>query len=456
MERNKLKTAYIYFQYSWDKTESHPDKGLKAFGPYDSPIFTPKKPKIAVICRKKDRGTVTDFLNKLIDGLPNIVTKNGFLPYGDGFIKKYQLTNFEWCIYEFDTDTSIEYEEAISRCIRNEDKIDLAIIQTSLYHKELAYKDSPYFLSKAKFMSNDIPVQAINIETMKKPDGELVYTLNNIALACYAKMGGDPWVIPSNKSIDRELVIGIGSAVFKRDRFKNYKRIVGITIVFNSDGRYILNSKSDEVRFENYFEALLNNLTNIFEEVKNSQGWQADDTVRLVFHCFKPFKNTEIGAIKKLVENLKLEFDVRFAFLHVADYQPLYFIDNQMKGVKSYYGKELKGKWMPERGKGIKLDDENCLIQLTGPKDIKMHSHGMAKPIMIKLHYLSTYKDIDYLTQQLYYFASMSHRSFSNAPLPVTIWYSQLIARLMGSLSELPTWDFDMMANKLKYSRWFL
>lgn len=454
-ELNLKQPTYI-FNFHGSKTETHPDKGLRTFGPHDSPIFTPKRPKIAVICRKSDRGTVTNFLDKLINGLPDVVTRNGFLPYGDGFIKKYGLTDIQWCIYEFDIDTLSMYEDTISRCIRNEEKVDLAIIQTSLYHKELAYKDSPYFLSKAKFMSNNIPVQAINIETMKKPDSQLVYTLNNIALACYAKMGGSPWVIPSNKSIDRELVIGLGSAIFKKDRFKNYKRIVGITTVFNSDGRYILNSKSDEVRFENYFEALLSNLIKIFEEVKNTQGWQSDDTVRLVFHCFKPFKNKEIYAIKKLVENLNLEFDVKFAFLHVSNNQPLFFIDNQMEGVKSYDGKNLKGRWMPERGKVLKLDDENSLIQLTGAKDIKMHSHGMAKPVMIKLHNLSTYKDIDYLSQQLYYFASMSHRSFSNAPLPVTIWYSQLIAKLMGSLSEIPTWDFDIMANKLKYSRWFL
>lgn len=451
-----LKQPTYIFNIHGDKTDTHPDKGLKTFGPYDSTIFTPKKPSIAVICNKNDRGTVTDFLEKFINGLPNIVVGNGFLPYGDGFLKKYQLTGVEWHVYEFDADTLTEYEKAISKCIRDENGIDLAIVQTSASHKELAHKDSPYLLAKAKFMSNDIPVQEINIETMKKDDKQLVYILNNIALACYSKLGGNPWVIPSNKSIDRELIIGLGSAVFKNGRFKNDKRIVGLTTVFNSDGRYILNSKSDEVKFENYFEALLNNLTKVFEDIKNSQGWQSDDTVRLVFHCFKPFKNKEAEAIKKLVANLKVDFDVKFAFLHIANFQPLFFVDDQMAGEKSYYGNEFKGKWMPRKGSGIKLDNENCLVQLTGAKDIKMASHGMAKPIMIKLHKMSTYSDIDYLTQQLYYFSSMSYRSFSNAPLPVTIWYSQLIARLMGSLAEVPTWDFDIMANKLKYSRWFL
>lgn len=76
---------------------------------------------------------------------------------------------------------------------------------------------------------------------------------------------------------------------------------------------------------------------------------------------------------------------------------------------------------MPYKGSILKLDKYNCLIQLTGLKDIKMASHGMSKPICLSLHKASTYIDLDYLSQQLYYFAFMPYRSFSAPPLPVTI-----------------------------------
>ena len=86
-------------------------------------------------------------------------------------------------------------------------------------------------------------------------------------------MGGTPWVIPSNKSIDRELIIGLGSAIIKKGRFRFDRRIVGITTVFNSDGRYIMSNKSAESDFSEYLHALLDNLRGLFKEIIKEQGW---------------------------------------------------------------------------------------------------------------------------------------------------------------------------------------
>lgn len=450
-----LRKPVFMFSLHGDKTEFHPDLGLKKFGPFDSIIFAHKKPSIVVICSKYDRGSFTSFLSKLENGLPN-VKLGSFIPFGDGFKKKYQLTGIDWHVFEFEDDTYSSYEKAISESLREVESIDLAIIQTSQKHKELRYQESPYYLAKLKFMTNDIPVQEINIETVKKPDNSLAFILNNISLACYAKLGGDAWALPSNRSIDRELVIGLGSAVFKSGRFRTDKRFVGITTVFNSDCRYLLSSNSESVRYEDYFSALTKSLRRIFLHIKNDEGWQHGDTIRLIFHCFKPFKYKEADAIKQIVSELNKEFNIKYAFIKISNEQPLFFVDNENEGEKTYSSNELKGSWMPNKGSGIKFDNRNCLLQMTGAKDLKMASHGMAKPVMVELHPMSDYSDLDYLLQQLYNFAMMSYRSFSSAPLPVTIWYSQLIAKLLGGLNEMPTWDPDMFMNKLKYSRWFL
>lgn len=450
---NAQNPTYI-FSLREDKIDTYADRGLKKYGPYDSITYTPKTPNIAVICKKTDRGIVTEFLKKFEQGLPSI--KSGhFEPYGQGFVRKFKLSSINWSVYEFNSDCKDDYEKAIRSCLQNTIKWDLAIIQTSEKHKLLPASESPYYLAKAKFMANDIPVQGINIETMKKRDEQIVYILNNISLACYAKMGGTPWVIPSNKSIDRELVIGLGNAIIKKDRFKYEKRIVGITTVFNSDGRYMLSSKSAEVDFKDYFEALLYNLRSVFNDIKKNEGWRSGDNVRLVFHCFKPFKNSEANAIKKLMSELSRDLNIIYAFLHIAKEPPLFLIDDEQAGIPSYNG-SLKGKWMLKKGTGVKFDDNECLIQLTDAKDIKMASHGMAKPIMLKLHRESTFLDLDYLSQQVFNFAAMSYRSFSSAPLPVTIWYSQMIAKILGNMRDIKGWDSDFLLNKLKYNRWFL
>jgi hypothetical protein len=56
------------------------------------------------------------------------------------------------------------------------------------------------------------------------------------------------------------------------------------------------------------------------EDVKARNGWLADDALRLIFHVFKPLKDTEAQAVKALVEKLTGQYaSVEFAFVHVSD-----------------------------------------------------------------------------------------------------------------------------------------
>lgn len=452
---NSFEDTTFIFDLHDSKKDTIPSRGLRNFGPYDATFFTPKTPNCAVICNRTARGTVTEFLNKLQMGIPSVTTSYG-APYGQGFVKKYGLSDLKWTIFEVDSDTFSEYEKAIKTCLSSGDTWNLAIIQVNEKQRDLPNNINPYYLAKAKFMANNIPVQGVRFETMKKPDSSLVYILDNIALACYAKMGGTPWVIPSNKSIDRELIIGLGSAIIKKGRFRFDRRIVGITTVFNSDGRYIMSNKSAESDFSEYLHALLDNLRGLFKEIIKEQGWNKGDNIRLVFHCFKPFRFVEINAIKQLMKEIGSEYNIIFAFLHISSYQPLFAIDKSENGVLSYGSANRKGKWMLSRGAGIKLDDYNYLLQITGANDIRTYNHGMARPIMLKLHRDSTFTDLDYLARQVYNFSSLSYRSFSHAPLPVTIWYSQLIAQLLGNMRDVQGWDSDVLIRNLRYSRWFL
>jgi hypothetical protein len=80
----------------------------------------------------------------------------------------------------------------------------------------------------------------------------------------------------------------------------------------------------------------------------------------------------------------------------------------------------------------------------------------MPFPVILKLHHDSTFVDLDYLARQVFHFASHSWRSFLPASMPVTIAYSQLIAKLLGNLSRLPQWSPDSLRGRLGRSRWFL
>lgn len=158
-----------------------------------------------------------------------------------------------------------------------------------------------------------------------------------------------------------------------------------------------------------------------------------------------------------MVNTLNKDLDVRFAFLHIAHNHAFFLLDDTQKGVPDYRNRgKSKGEWLPGRGGNVKLDANNYLLQLTGPRELKTYKQGMARPLLIKLDEASTFKDIDYLAQQIYSFAHLSWRSFFPSSTPVTILYSQLIAQLLGNLRDISFWDSDNILNKLRFSRWFL
>lgn len=115
---------------------------------------------------------------------------------------------------------------------------------------------------------HQVPVQDFTIELLTQSDYSLGYSLNNMSLACYAKMGGVPWLLKSSPTLSHELVIGIGSANIVQERGAHNQRIMGITTVFSGDGSYIVSSTSKAVVPEAYCGALTSVLAENIEKYK--------------------------------------------------------------------------------------------------------------------------------------------------------------------------------------------
>jgi hypothetical protein len=293
---------------------------------------------------------------------------------------------------------------------------------------------------------------------MQLPDKQLAYVLNNACLAMYAKMGGTPWKIPSDANLHHEVVFGIGSKVFKNSRFGAGKKIVGITTVFSGDGAFLLGSRSNVVPFESYFETLKLTVRSDLEKIKKHMGWETGETVRLVFHLFKPFKRKEILAIQEAVKELTGEYNLSYAYLTFAEQHPWLLIDRSQPGISDWnYPGKFKGIFQPERDSTFKIDDYQFLLQLKGPKDVKTFSHGYSRPLLLKLHPLSTFVDMEYLVRQTSRFATNSWRSFFPGSLPVTIAYSNQIAELVELMVQSTHLNRATISDKrLDHKVWFL
>ncbi|WP_343706407.1 Piwi domain-containing protein [Flavobacterium sp.] len=454
----ELRTPTFIFDPAATKTNnSSPDAGLSNYGPYDSATFDVKTPAFLCICNRNNRGNFTRFLSSLKDGVPNSAY------FKKGLQKKYDLQDVVFNIRETGSYALEEYLKVISNY--DENKPHLAVIEIPGSFKRNAESAKIYYQIKAKLLSLEIPVQIVTTEIINNYNE---YILNSIALQIYAKLGGTPWVLPSQRSVDREIIIGIGHSWLRSNHYMGAEqnRVVGITTFMSSDGQYLLGDKVKDVAFEFYFEELLKSLKNSITRLSTEQGWIENDTVRLIFHIFKPIKNTEFEVVSQLIRDTS-QFRIKFAFVTISNFHPVVLFDTSQLGVRSYGNGGLKGQFIPRRGSNVFLDEKSCIVQMFGANELKTAKQAMSKPVLITIrtpqgnydnsdlnHLL--FHDLGYITQQIFSFTYLSWRSFLPGEEPATMKYSNLISKLLGKMRDVPNWDADCLNYGLKRKKWFL
>jgi Piwi domain len=450
----------LVFDPSGTRTDTWNERGLDQNGPYDQRTFTPKQLRIAVICHAAHEGQVDAFLGKFLDGMPDVETgprDSPRTPYAKGFIRRYALEAPKLRTFTAENASVAAYTAACRRAIEAATdggfEWNLAIVQIDYDFRELPGPDNPYFATKAIFLKSRVPVQEVTLETMSFPDHQLVFSLNNISVATYSKVGGVPWLLKSHPTVAHELVVGIGSQTISTSRLGSRERVVGITTIFSSDGKYLLDDRTAAVPYDQYKDELFKSLSRSIENVRSIDNWRSTDAVRLIFHVFKQMADAEAEAVNAVVEKLGLT-DVKFAFLHAVDNHPFTIFDQSSKGIRQ--GSGVKGAYAPERGLTMALAEGETLLCFTGPREIKLARQGMPQPTLLRLHRLSTFRDMTYLTRQAFDFSCHSWRMFTPAPMPITIHYSELIARLLAGLRYVPSWDEDTMLGPMSRTRWFL
>jgi hypothetical protein len=446
------KPLYV-FDPTGAKTDGWADRGLQQHGPYSQQTFSKNKPRIAVVCQASAKGRVEQFLQKFFNGQRHPKKNRG--PFDDGLIGKYRLDGVAPKFFLATNGTADAYQRAAHEAISDQDRWDLALVQIERAFRNLDGANNPYLVTKHAFLTHQTPVQEFTLETAALWEGQLAYALNNMALATYSKLGGTPWLLRCDRAIAHELVIGIGSAKVGEGRLGNRERVVGFTTVFSGDGDYRIANRSQAAPYDQYGAALLSTLQATVEAVARDMNWQKDDHVRLIFHAFKPFKDIEADAVKKLMGKLG-QYDVDFAFVEISAEHPYLLFDEAQQGVQDFETKTKKGAFAPERGKTLELGKAEVLLVLTGPRDVKRPEDGLPSPVLLRLHRESTFTDMTYLARQVYAFANHSWRSFFPGSLPVTVQYSELIANMLGELSRLPNWNAEVLWGRIGRSRWFL
>ena len=447
-----------YFDPARTKASPYPWVGIKQYGPFSKDTFPKRTPTILVVLPDTAQGATEKFLNSFRNGLATPQPQ-----YEGGFAKLFGLLNPTFTLCKVPlvsaTNPATAYQRAIEESLAANSNIDAAIVVLTDQHAALPDTSSPYLTAKATLMLAGIPAQEIKVSRFSKQPYELQYLLANFAVALYAKMNGTPWTVNQDTTISDELIIGIGTSEVRKNRFSDRARYVGITTVFRGDGNYLLSHVGKQCSYEEYPQVLQESTERLLQEIKQRNGWNPGDNVRLIFHTYKPLKSVEIAEIaKRAALAVGSEQTIEFAFLTVTIEHPFLLVDPQQPGITSRYGDggNAKGILVPDRGTITQLGRYTRLVCTNGPFLIKHENAPLPAPLLVHIHKGSTFNDLTYLSEQVLKFTGLSWRSTLPAKKPVSIYYSELIAGLLGRLRHVPGWSPAVLNTRLRASRWFL
>ena len=202
-------------------------------------------------------------------------------------------------------------------------------------------------------------------------------------------------------------------------------------------------------------EVLRDSTMSIIEEIKKRNGWQRGDTVRIIFHAARPPCHADFALLMRdAVNAVGQEQHVEFAFVTVSHEHPFRVFDPFQQGQATRNGR--KGIHVPERGLIIQTGRYSRLVTTGGVSLAKRPGIPMPRPLQVHLHRHSTFTDLHYLTEQVLKFTGLSWRSTLPSSDPVSIYYSELIARQLGRLHAVPGWSPALLDARLRASKWFL
>ncbi len=382
------------------------DQMVKAYQPYSLELYQNKQINIGVICPSEYQGETEGFVKKLEAKLKEVFHFNS-LTFHFKTIGSKELESYK----------EVLYDSALLKC-------DLVYVIVNEAQEKLNPNSSPYYVCKAKFLGNGIPTQDIQVETIRQNLN--AFTMTNIALNSYAKLGGTAWTIEKEDKLKDELVIGIGSTMSE-----DGQSVLGIAQVFHNDGRYMIGDCSPLSSFDNYAENLENHLYKTLKPL--AQEMNKSGTFRLIFHLFKSASvEYEIKAINGLKERLS-SYNFEFALVHLA----------YGHNFRLYYN---DGNYDINQGTYIQLSKYSALLHFVSKSDL---------PLKVDLDKRSTFTSLFYIAKQVYWFSHLSHRSYIPSKRTVTIMYPSLMAKMTEELKKVEGWDYERL-KAVSEKLWFI
>jgi len=260
----------------------------------------------------------------------------------------------------------------------------------------------------------------------------LQFTLENIALASYAKIGGIPWTISTEKE---ENVLLMGISRTKDDN----GFLVGFITIFSYNGDFLLlNSAAPVVEWEKYLEHLSKLIIDSIKEYEMKRG----EPSKIILHISKRPGKKELEAVQKALQDFG--HDIPYALIHLNEYSNFRIFDS------------THPTYIPPKGLLVRLSSLEVLIvnrgRLNGWTKV-----GMPRVLNVRMDKRSTVNASEFLdlAKNVHDLCYVNWRGFNAKSIPITLNYSKLIATMIKNIGA-KKWNDLVTKGKLRDKSWYL
>ncbi|MFY9826139.1 MAG: Piwi domain-containing protein [Thermoanaerobaculia bacterium] len=284
-----------------------------------------------------------------------------------------------------------------------------------------------YYSAKHVFLSHGLACQFVDRKRLDDRNA-LKWSISNIALGLFAKMGGVPWKI--KPSTEKCLIVGIGQAhSIVEDKIEKY---VAYSVLTDSSGIYeTIRVLGNSTNRREYLESLKTNLGRVLLSHKNEYN-------SFVLHVTFRMKNEEIDAIHSLLEELKEKDDVGCEFVAI-----------KLNDHNSYFGFSTEhNSLVPYEGTVARLSKKDFLMWFSGVglADSKAPKNP-ERPVQLHILYPDrplTDAELKRLLQDAMNIAGANWRGFNAKSMPISVYYARLIADYYAHFRQLNLPEVDM------------
>ncbi len=287
---------------------------------------------------------------------------------------------------------------------------------------------SPYYFLKSVFLRKNLPLQVVTIERMKGKDG-LKWSIANICLQIFAKLGGIPWCVkPRNEKC---IIFGLGSS-HQRSVEGNITRYLAYSVCLDSSGIYKrLDTLGEADSKHEYLELFKTNITTtIRSQLQSDSG-----LTTCVIHAPFKIRRDELRGIEQAIEQL------------TTSHQAVRFVCIKINTKNRFFGFAENNSRVPYESSYIQLSNSEYLIWLEGLHYGKENvNKRIGNPIHVEFIYPSsqtaaslTEIEKQSFLQDIINLSGANWRGFNAKLAPISIFYPELIASYLAAFQQMPT-----------------